>query len=271
MLAPFLEEILRQPINFVNIDGLGGTVGMTSVHEAEPDGYTVLFYHTGGLFSNMLVGTTSINYDGFVISNVAVHCDANVFVINAQLGISTAQEFLEYARENPFAFRTALTMSGFSFMKARMAELAGNYYTTLVDVGGAVFMLPALRSGHADVTSVNLTLYMPYVDDDTLVPLWIAASERNPGIPHIPTMAEIGIDDGYIGRSYFFAFPLGTDESIAQRLSDAVDQVSQNPVFIQQLFDAVSMPPFFVPFHEAAEYLATQWQSLDGFEEYMRH
>ena len=271
LLAPFLEEILGQSINIVNIDGLGGTVGMTSVYESEPDGYTVLFYHTGSMFANVLVGTTSLNFDDFVVSTVAMHCDANVFLINAELGIYTAEEFISFAQANPFELRTALTMSGFSFMLSRMAELAGDFQTVPIDVGGAVFMVPAVRGGHADVTNVNLALYMPYTNDGTLIPLWISASSRNPSIPHVPTMFEVGFEDGYVGRSYFYAFPHGTDYTIAQRLSDAVEIVVQNPDFVQQLFDAVSMPPFFVPFSDVADYLAGHWANLDGFEEYMRH
>ena len=271
MLAPFLTEILGQPINVVNIDGLAGTVGMTSVYESEPDGYTVLFYHTGGLFSNIFVGTTSLNYNNLVVSNAVMHCDANVFVINANLGLSTGQEFIEYARANPFRMRTALTLSGFTFMLSRMAELAGDFQTTPIDVGGAVLMLPAVRAGHADVTNVTVTMLMSYIDDEEIVPLWIAASERNPSIPHVPTMAEVGIEGGYIGRTFFYAFPFGVDEYIAIQFSNAVAEVIQNPDFLYQLYGTSSLTPFFLPFHEVTEYLATQWQALDGFEEYMRH
>ena len=270
MLAPYLEEILGQPINVVNVDGMIGTLGATMVKEAEPDGYTVLFYHTGSLFSNVLVGATIINYHDFLISCIAMHCDANVMLINPDLGINTAEEFLTFIRANPNGLRTATTTSGFSYMLLRMTENAGNFKTEAINVGGAALMITAVLTGHADVTNVSLALAANYIDNGELIPLWISAGERNVGWPDIPTLEEIGISNGYIGRSYFFAFPLNTNTLIAQRLSDAVGQVTENPEFAEQLFNAVSMPAYFVPFYESTGYLELLWRSLDGFEEFMR-
>ena len=90
-----------------------------------------------------------------------------------------------------------------------------------------------------------------------------AATERNAKLPEVPTMAEVGIPGGYTGRSYFFAFPVGTDESILRRLSDAVRRITEDPLFRQQIFEKVGMPAFFVPFDYARAYLDEMWAGME--------
>ena len=60
MFAPLLADILGQPIYVVNVDGDSGTIGASWVSAAAPDGYTMLFYHTGNLFANVLTGLSSV-------------------------------------------------------------------------------------------------------------------------------------------------------------------------------------------------------------------
>jgi len=265
MLAPYLTEILGQPVHVINIDGMGGAVGTAHVHEAEPDGYTVLFYHSGSLFSNALAGSTPLNYSDFVMSCVVVRCDANVMLINAGLGVNDAEAFIALAKNHPNELSVAVTNTGFSGLLMQMAERAGDFELHHVDVGGAALMIQAVLNSHANATNVNVALYAPHANNDALIPIWISSSQRNPSLPHVPTLAEVGIENGYIGRSYFFAFPENTDEYIAQKLSDAVGQITGNQEFIQQLLNVISLPPQFVPFDEVTTYMHERWMELSDF------
>jgi len=270
MFAPFLAEILGQPIYVVNIDGASGTLGAEWVSRAAPDGYTMLFYHTGNLFTNILTGATELSHLDFDIACIAMHCYGNVFLIHSDIGISNSEEFLAYIRANPGSLDVATTITGFSFKLLRMAEVAGGFRTNPVHVGGGSMMPPSILGGHTEMAYNNIALFLPYIKSGELVPLWVAASERNAHLPHVPTMAEAGIEGGYMGRSYFFAFPAGTDEVILRRFSDAVRQITEDPVFRQHIFDAAGMPAFFLPFDKAGAYLDEMWAQLENLEEYLR-
>lgn len=270
MFAPHLAEALGQPVYIVNLDGASGTVGAQQVKRATPDGYTILFYHTGNLFANILTGEAQLNHGDFEIAAVAMHCDANVLVIRSDAGIYTAQEFLQHIRANPGSLNVATTITGFSFKLLRMAEIAGGFATNPIHVGGGSMMPPSILGGHTEVGYNNIALFMPYIESGEMLPLWIAAGERNALLPDVPTMAEAGIAGGYMGRSYFFAFPPSTDEIISQRLSDALRQITADPVFQQEIFETVGMPTFFVPFDEASAYLDDMWARVKGLEAYMR-
>jgi tripartite-type tricarboxylate transporter receptor subunit TctC len=270
IFAPRLAEELGQPVYVMNMDGQSGTAGANAVRTTSPDGYTILFYHTGNLFTNILTGETEINYGDFEIACIAMHCYANVLVVRSGLGIYTAEEFLAYIRANPGSLRVATTITGFSFKLLRLAELAGNFQTTPVHVGGGSMMAPSILAGHTEIGYNNIAIFMEYIESGEMLPLWIAAAERNPLLPDVPTMAEVGIYGGFMGRSYFFALPLRTDEVILQRLSGAVQNITKDLGFRQQILDTVGLPPFFVPYAEASDYLSEMWSQLAGLEEYMR-
>ena len=259
VFAPFLADALGQPIHVINVDGASGTEGAEIVRSSMPEGDIILFYHTGNLFTNVLTGMTELNYGDFDIACVAMHCDANIMVIRADQGINNAEQFLDFIKENPGGLSVATTITGFSFKLLRMAEIAGGFQTTPVHVGGGSMMAPSILGGYTEMGYNNIALFLEYIESGEMIPLWIAADERNALLPDVPTMAEVGIAGGYMGRSYFFAFPPGTDESILHRMSDTVLQITDNPLFKQQVFDLIAMPTFFVPYDDVTDYLGDMW------------
>jgi len=270
MFAPQLAEVLGQPVYVMNVDGGSGTAGAKMVRGVTNDGYTLLFYHTGNLFTNVLTGMTELNYHDFDIAAIAMHCNANILVVRSDLGINTAQEFLSHMRENPGSLDVATTITGFSFKLLRLAEMAGGFRTNPVHVGGGSMMAPSILAGHTQVGYNNIALFIPYIESGEMLPLWVASNERNPHLPDIPTMAEVGIENGFMGRSYFFAFPQGVDEIIMQKLSDAVQEIINDPAFQEQVFDTVGLQTYFIPFGEARAYLSEMWNSVEGLGVYMR-
>ena len=65
LYAKYLEEELGQTVTVVNTEGSGGTVGAQTVADAEPDGYTILFYHTGNLYANKMLGVSELDQNSF--------------------------------------------------------------------------------------------------------------------------------------------------------------------------------------------------------------
>jgi tripartite-type tricarboxylate transporter receptor subunit TctC len=256
LFAPFLSEHFGWPVNIVNIDGDSGNVGARHVLEAAPDGYTILFYHTGDLFANLMVGMrNAVRADQFAVAAVAIHCEANVMVASAAAGFNCATCFLDYARENPGGLRTAMVADSFMHVVLNKAELAADFETEIVNVGSARLKADAVLGGHADVTYNNVALFMPYIEDGRMVPLWVASSARNPLLPDVPTLVELGYPAGLLGRSYFYAFPPGTDPEIVESLSAAVAIAARDRWLLAQLAEMGAAPPAFVPSTEVEAYL----------------
>ena len=50
----------------VNVTGAGGSSGINQVHEAAPDGNTILFFHNALLINNV-TGVSDYSYEGFAV------------------------------------------------------------------------------------------------------------------------------------------------------------------------------------------------------------
>jgi len=67
ILSGPLEAVLGQPIVIENIGGAGGTIGVTRVARAEPDGYTLLI----GQWSTQVVNPITYNLAVDVVNDFA--------------------------------------------------------------------------------------------------------------------------------------------------------------------------------------------------------
>jgi tripartite-type tricarboxylate transporter receptor subunit TctC len=257
LFAPFLAEEFGWPVNIINMDGAAGNLGARYVLEAAPDGYTILFYHTGNLFTNLMNAVPgAVRHGQFELAAVAVHCEENVMVACASLGFADARGFLEYARRNPHGLRIAITDSTFADIILGLAEDVMGFSTAAVNVGGARLKAGSVLGGHAELAYNSVVMFLDYIEEGSLVPLWVASSTRNPQLPHVPTLAELGYAEAILGRSYFYAFPPGTDAEAVEIMSAAVAAAARNPELLRGLAEMGAAPPLFVPYYEMGSYMA---------------
>ncbi len=99
--------------------------------------------------------------------------------------------------------------------------------------GGEVFN--ALLAGHVDAGSVELSVSTPHMLAGRLRAIGIAASQRDPKWPDLPTVAEQGLP-GYETTSWFGVFtPAGTPPDVLAKLSAEVRKVFQDPKIRESL------------------------------------
>jgi len=267
LYARFLEAELGQPFTIINVDGAGGTVGATQASVAANDGYTVLFYHTGNMFVNNMLGTTDLNHNDFAMSNIAVLDDTNVLVAGREAGFTNAADFLERVRANPREYSVATTISGFSFFTVVKMQAAGDFLLNAVDVGGAAAMVPSLLGNHTELAANSYGVFRQHIANGDIIPLMTTSERRNPNFPDVPTAIELGLEGATAARAYFFAFPRGTDEVILRRLASAVQIVQQNPELVREAREMFSVEPFFVDTPYVQEFMDNMWADMERYIE----
>ena len=265
--ARFLQEVLGQPFEVVNIVGYGGNYGATHVRDATPDGYTILLFHTGQLFSNLITGASTLSHNDFAISNIAVFDDATSLIAGAHTGITDPADFLHQARANPGYFRVAVIMNGFQHFVLQGMELAGGFSVTPVGVAGGGLMAQAILDGEADFAVGIHALFRNGIQNGDFVPLMVNAERRNPNFRYVATVEDMGLTGSAMGTAYFFAFPPQTDEAILHRLSDAVAQIQFNQEYISIIQDAFDARPFFLPTPAVDGFLQELWNAKSRLAE----
>jgi tripartite-type tricarboxylate transporter receptor subunit TctC len=103
---------------------------------------------------------------------------------------------------------------------------------------------PALQdtvAGQVPMIFDNLPSSMPFIRDGRLIPIIIAAPQRLPILPNVPTFAEVGLAP--VNRMAFYGIiaPRGTPRPIIDRVNAATRQVLQDPAVRRRIDDTGSL------------------------------
>lgn len=268
LYAKYLEQELGVTVTVVNTEGAGGTVGAQSVASAADDGYTILFYHTGNLYANKMLGISDLDQNSFEIACIGEIDDTNTLVVPTSLGVKTLDEFVANSKAEPDKYSCAVTISGFSYYTLCLLQDAAQIKVNPVDAGGAAAMIPALLGDQVNSGINSYGVFKQYVNDGSLVPLMTYGEKRSEFFPDVPTAKELGYDCS-AARAYFFALPKGTDPAISQKLSDAVAKIQDNQEYCNAVSSTYCVTPQFVPFNEAMNMMNAIWEQMAPYTDIM--
>lgn len=228
-----LAETLGQPVLVDNRGGGGTIIGTQLVSRAAPDGYTLLLtsyaytsnpilrknmpYEQGSLAPLMLLGTTH-----------------NMLLLGAKSKPATVQDVVAYAKSGPG--RLTLASSG----NASSPHIAAELFAKAVGV--RITHLPYKGTGPAmnDVIGGQVdgifdgVSAMPQVQAGRLRPIAIAAPERHPLAPEVPTFREQGVDLVF-GSWFGFFLPVGVPAPIQARVLEGLRKTLEDPTVREQL------------------------------------
>lgn len=220
-LAQQLTMQLGQSVVIDNKGGAGGTVGAGVAAKARPDGYTFFMGGAHHALAPSLYKSLNYNIQKDFVPVALVAQPPQVVVINSsKLPVKTLQEFIEYARKRPgeINFGTA--------GKGSTHHLAGELFAMqtgikLVDVPyqGAGPMLSALIGGQVDLAFDGLGSSSGHIRAGAIKPLAVAARERSPSLPDVPTAAEAGVPNYEVSTWYAIWAPAGTPQEAVDKMT----------------------------------------------------
>lgn len=221
IIAPEAEKIFGEKIIVENKDGGGAVIGQTYATSAAPDGYTLLAT-TNSYVTNVITVDTSYDLDS-IIPVLQFGTDAEVLVVNKNLGVETLDEFLEYAKNEAVTISTSGAGTSHHIASLVLAKDADLKFEYLHPDGGSQAMVQVL-GGHSDATMVTVSMANSgQVDLDKLTILGVATEERVESLPDVPTFKEKGIDLVY-GAWRGLSVPKGTPENVVKLLHDGFKQ-----------------------------------------------
>lgn len=231
ILASFLQKEIGNPVVVVDKPGAAGEVGMTAMNQSKPDGYTLGLL---GFPDNCsMAAYKKVSYDNKKFQYLAAFTDTpTVLVVKKGSPFKNLQEFVDYARANPG--KLTLSESGDSHLITivELEDTAG-IKLTHVNYDGAGQNFNAILGGHVDAGVLAL-LFAKQARDQGLSILAIASSHRSPDYPNIPTFKELGYNVRAIS-SRVLTVPVGTPQSVVDKLKTALDKVGQEPDFINTI------------------------------------
>lgn len=243
LIAQKLTDKFKQNFVIVNMPGGGAMIAAKTVMAAKPDGYNLLFTHTGAALIAEASNFAKFSYtDDFTDVATAVQDTTYVALVKKSSGFKNLQDFITYAKANPGKLRYAVTYgSDNEYVLAKMEELMGIKLNPL-DVGvGSAARMAAFIGDQADVLVVNYINARDYVEKGDFIPLGICAEKRVAGMDNIPTFKEQGYDI-ILTKKYELRFPKGTNKAIVDKLDNAIKEITQDPEFKDKLAKYYATP-----------------------------
>ncbi|WP_158295508.1 Bug family tripartite tricarboxylate transporter substrate binding protein [Crenalkalicoccus roseus] len=238
LVSTELGQRLGQQFVVENRPSGGGTVAFETVAQAPPDGYTLLVGALGshalnvGLYGERLRVHPLTGVDHITISS---HSPIAV-AVHPSLGVRTVAEFRDLLRANPGKYEFGSSGNGST------GHIAGVMLVHLLGVQalhvpyrGSAAAFTDLAAGRTAFQADTISFLAEHFRAGTVRGLVIAAPERSPLAPEVPTSAEAGIPEFQATTWTPWSTTLGTPQPIRQFLYEQIAEALRTPAVRDRL------------------------------------
>jgi putative tricarboxylic transport membrane protein len=229
--VPLLQKHIGQPIVIANVVGASGTVGAREARGSPPDGYALYAMHDYVHLVNY-AGITDVKYTDFE-PICLLAATPSVLTASPKTPWNSWAELADDAKKRPGQITVGATLGSTSHIFPALVEKAAGIKFKYVSYEGLAPRMNAILGGHIDLTDANLT-QKGKVDAGQLKFIAIAAEQRNPEIPDVPTLSELGMDVVFaVWRG--LVVPKGTPAPVRAKLDDACGKAANEPAFAESM------------------------------------
>jgi tripartite-type tricarboxylate transporter receptor subunit TctC len=226
-LASAASKHLGQPIVIENRPGATGTLGVTTMVQSKPDGYTLAQIPIT-VFTAAHMG--DLRFDPRKDITYIIHLTGFTFglVVRSDTPWKTVEDFLAHARAHPgeVTYASSGPASSGHLSMERLAELA-RVKLLHVPFKGMAEGLTALLGGHVHALATS-SGWAAQVESGKLRLLATFSPTRTQRWPSVPTMKELGYDV-VITSPYGIGGPRAMDPRVVERIHSAFKKALQDP------------------------------------------
>jgi tripartite-type tricarboxylate transporter receptor subunit TctC len=216
-----------------NVAGATGTIGMTKVANAEPDGYTIGM-GTSSTLAMIAQGLTPLKNEQFApIARVTT--DQLLLLVPKDGPAKDLNSFEAMVKKNPG--KISIGTPGSNNLNHIFAVMTGNVVDssiiTVPYTGGSKVIID-LAGKQIDAAVLKPSESKAQIDSNMVMPLGVFANERIKSMPNIPTFKEKGYNVfpyGPLVQMAYLAAPAKTPPEIQEKLIAIFNKAIQDPRF----------------------------------------
>lgn len=230
-LAQQLGQQLGQTVVIDNRGGAGGTLGAGVAARAEPDGYTFFMGGAHHAVAPSIYKKLSYDIQKDFTPVALLAQPPQIIVVNpGKLPVKSVKEFIDKAKSDPGAINFGSAgMGSTHHLAGELFALKTGIQVTHVPYQGAGPMLSGLITGQVDVGFDGLGSSASHIRAGSIRPLAVAAAERSPSFPDVPTAAEAGVPGYEVSTWYAMWAPAGTPSDTVEKMSQEVVKALNSP------------------------------------------
>ena len=216
-----------------NVAGATGTIGMTKVANAEPDGYTIGM-GTSSTLAMIAQGLTPLKNEQFApIARVTT--DQLLLLVPKDGPAKDLNSFEAMVKKNPG--KISIGTPGSNNLNHIFAVMTGNLVDSsiiTVPYTGGSKVIVDLAGKQIDAAVLKPSESKAQMDSNMVMPLGVFANERIKSMPNIPTFKEKGYNVfpyGPLVQMAYLAAPAKTPPEIQEKLIAIFNKSIQDPRF----------------------------------------
>lgn len=251
VIADPLGRELGQPVIVENRGGGGGSIGAAETARATPDGYHLGIATVSTTATNPAINPKipyNVATDFTPVINIAA--TPNVIAANPQFAGKNYKQFLEEIKKNPAKYSYASPGTGsITHLMMEMFKLSTGTDMMHVPYRGSGPALNDAVAGQVPLIFDNLPSALPFIKEKRLVALVVAAPERVPAMPDVPTFKEVGLEPVNRMAYYGIVGPKNLPKDIVDKVNAATRKVLQDPAIKKRIEETGSLIVADTPEH----------------------
>ncbi len=261
VVADRIGAVLGQTMIVENKAGGGGSVGANEIAKSAPDGYSLGMATVSTTAANPAINP-KISYNPIIdftpIINVAA--TPNVIAVHPSFPARDYKGFLAELKKNPgkYSFASSGT-GGIGHLQMELFKSLSGTFVTHIPYRGAGPALNDTVAGQVPMIFDNLPSALPFIKDGRLIPIVLAAPNRLPQLPNVPTFKEVGLEG--VNRMAFYGIygPKGLSKEVVDKVNAAVRKSLEDPLVKKRIEDTGSLIVSNTPEQFAAQ-IATEFE-----------